>query len=798
MSMINIISKGNLKNNKSKSILIIISIALTTCLLVSIGILGNKFADGMKKGAIERAGSHHSRYRGVDSKQVDILNNHLSVDQVGVIGNLGSIKENNMRLDVAHVNNSYIKFTNLELLSGKLPEKIGEIALTDIHLESLNIDKVLDSKVNIKYYVDDRLVEGTYKLTGIIKGNEKSKEEKIYSAIVSNEEYLKEKGDDATYTAFISIDNANKLSKNDIKFMIKDIAKGIHVQDEKIIINDDYLNNLKPGMGSMLGQLFAGIIVIMSAIMVIYNIFYFSVNSKIKDYGKLRAVGATKKQIKRIILKEGLFLSIIGIPIGLILGIFLGEIVIGTILREPINLFNTKQILILVVATISTLLAVIISLIKPMRVAANISPVEAMKYNEFGENESKRKNYYNEIDLKKLTKINLKRNKKRTIITCLSLSFSAILFVSASILMNAFDSEKMAREHHPSDFSIGLTNYSFGNNLSYNEDELPLYNDLQLESPLNEEFIDELKNVAGIKSVSKERKIRMKQIVPTMIEEEFSSINSFSRDEVEKLNKNIKEGIFDTDKYIENNGIAFSSAAFKEYYGDIKIGDRVVLEIFDGKEKIEKEFTVMAVTDSRGTYMLPEEVFESMFKSNTTSNININIHEEKYDEIDNYLTSIAQSDKYLSIGRIKDSIKEMKEANMITNVIGYGLITIIFIISLMNFINTLISSILSRKKEFGMLQAIGLSNKQLQNILQKEGLFYVIITLFSGLVVGTIGGGIGIQIMKATGVSYAAFGIPISVILFLILLPLIGLITNILIIKNMNKESIVDLIRYND
>lgn len=97
-----------------------------------------------------------------------------------------------------------------------------------------------------------------------------------------------------------------------------------------------------------------------------------------------------------------------------------------------------------------------------------------------------------------------------------------------------------------------------------------------------------------------------------------------------------------------------------------------------------------------------------------------------------------------------------------------------------------------------MLKAIGLSNKQLKTILQREGIFYVMVTFICAIVFGVSGGYIAIEVMKVMGASYARFGIPISVIIFLCALPLMGIIANRAIIKNMNKESVVNIIRYND
>lgn len=154
----------------------------------------------------------------------------------------------------------------------------------------------------------------------------------------------------------------------------------------------------------------------------------------------------------------------------------------------------------------------------------------------------------------------------------------------------------------------------------------------------------------------------------------------------------------DTDEYIENNGIAFSNASFNQFYGNIKLGDKVSFEIFDGKKIIKKEFTVMAILDDISAYLLPEEVF-TMFESNTIQNINIKVDKKNYEQINNYLTNIGQTNKFLSVGKLEDLINDMEKSVGVTKVIGYGLVSIIFIISLMNFINTLISSALSRKKE---------------------------------------------------------------------------------------------------
>ena len=134
-----------------------------------------------------------------------------------------------------------------------------------------------------------------------------------------------------------------------------------------------------------------------------------------------------------------------------------------------------------------------------------------------------------------------------------------------------------------------------------------------------------------------------------------------------------------------------------------------------------------------------------------------------------------------------------------TKAVGYSLVIIIGVIGFMNLINSMITSIITRKKELGMLQAIGLTDKQLIKMLNIEAMFYTGTMLLSSLTLGSGLGYIAVYVFRKTGASYASYAFPIIPILIMVLCIVIAQLTLTYIIsKNFNKESLIDRVRYNE
>ncbi|MPM23715.1 hypothetical protein SDC9_70189 [bioreactor metagenome] len=165
----------------------------------------------------------------------------------------------------------------------------------------------------------------------------------------------------------------------------------------------------------------------------------------------------------------------------------------------------------------------------------------------------------------------------------------------------------------------------------------------------------------------------------------------------------------------------------------------------------------------------------------------------------NYIESLDKKDEHLQSASID---KELEVANLSINstkIMAYSLVVIIGIIGFMNLINSMITSIITRKKELGMLQAIGLTNKQLIKMLNIEAMFYTLTMLASSLTLGTGLGYIAVYAFRKTGASYASYEIPLIQIIIMIVFSIVSqLLLTYLISRNFNKESLIDRVRYNE
>ena len=179
--------------------------------------------------------------------------------------------------------------------------------------------------------------------------------------------------------------------------------------------------------------------------------------------------------------------------------------------------------------------------------------------------------------------------------------------------------------------------------------------------------------------------------------------------------------------------------------------------------------------------------------------LDIYIDDKYYSEVEEFLNKINDNEKFIKLSSLEDTIKANKRSIAVTQTLGYSLVIIIGVIGFMNLVNTMITSIISRKRELSILQAIGLTNKQLIQMLNLEGIFYVAGTLIMSLTLGNIVGYIAFIIFKNTGASYAIYSYPLSQPLIMIFILVIaqGLISYLLC-KNFNKDSLVDRIRYSE
>ena len=786
--------KGNLKSSKAKSVLICITIMLTTTLLTSVGIICNNWLKTNKAATIEYSGSFEGIYKRVNKDKLDIIKNNASIDQYGIYKAIGTSQYEDSNLGLIYADNTIKNMANIKFEDGTMPEKENEIAIESGYLNLLNNGAKIGDKIKLSYesLSTGEIKEKEFILSGILQTSDISKAQKSYSAIISKSYFVSEEVDENTkYNVYINIVKPKKLTADEVKESILSIAKNMGIEEYDVRINTDYINASNPDPQVIAGGIVVALIIILSSMLVIYSIFYVSVINKVHEYGKLRAVGATKRQIRKIILREGFILSCISIPLGIAIGYLIGQVVILKALKMDRYGVGGMNIFIAIGVAVITVISVLLSLLKPMKMACNISPVEAMRYDGNDSKQKKRKGY-EEINLKKITFANLSRNKKRTVITLLSLSLSGILFIVASTIMNCMNPENMAKDHSLGDITVYLDNYD------WNEDGSNNLYDIQANNPLGKEMCERLENIPGVKKINME-KSAWASIDIGAGEKNLEDIQGFDKEFYDELSEHLVEGEINKEALESGEGLVYTHPSYAKEIG-INVGSTQVITIYDGKDSYKKEFTVLALVDIGGASIrIPESVMDSLIKTDTTIRVGLEIKKDMLKSVEEEIKNITDNDEYLSYGTLEDSIETYKKSMAITSVLIYSLVIIIGVIGLMNLINTMITSIITRKRELGILQAIGLSDKQLVKMLQIEGLFYTVGTLLITLTLGNILGYIAVIIFRNTGASYAIYDYPLTqTIIMIVAITLVQILITYMVTNNFKKDSLVDRIRYSE
>lgn len=799
--MINItkIAKNNIKYNKSKSILIILTIFLATTLLSSVAMVGLDWTEVNKRNVIQYYGSYHGLYGRVDETKYEKIKSHADIDSTGIINGIGAMKEyeDETKIALAYVDENAFKFNSFKLVDGKLPVNKNEIAIDDMALKKLGYEEKLNQTIEIEYedYASGEIVIKDFIVTGITKSSESAQVKKSYSIIVSND-YMNSTRDMSkeNFNVFFTLKNGDNMYADDMEMMIGEIGESFGIKKVYIAVNENYINLSKPDPSVITSIVVICLVIILSSILVIYNIFYLSIITKVQEFGKLRAIGATKKQIKKIILKEGMYLSVIAIPLGLVAGYIISEVIAKYLLLSDVSV--SKWLTALAIGLIS-IITVYVSLIKPMKVASKVSIVEAVKYNGESTTKKKTRKGYDYINVSRLTKANLSSNKKRTYVTLLSLTLSGILYIVVSCALSSMDAEKMAKLHSSHDIVIRLDNYTFGDKTSPNTE----LNILQKKNLLSDEFINELKKINGVKDVEVTSNMIKSEILNLELEEDFYDIigiDESAENDLEDMELYLQDGEIDLEKLKSGEEMILNFSMYADMY-DIKVGDILSFELYDGEDIIKKDFKIQAITDGPGVFVIHNNIMDKLVKTNTRHSIGLTIEKNAYNEVKAYVESLVKANENLNGSYIDVEIASSELAIKITKIMGYSLVVLIGVIGFINLINSMITSIITRKKELGMLQAIGLTNKQLVQMLNKEAMFYTSFMLIGSLTIGNIIGYSAVQAMRKSGMSYAVYVLPINqMIIMIVCIVLAQFILTYLISKNFNKESLIDRVRYSE
>lgn len=824
---------SRLRFHKSRTLLTGIAVMLTTMLLTAIGTVGIASFNMNRQAVL--GSDYHAIFDGLTADQADILSKHINVEAMStteifadiVNGKMNGvlIYRENVRDDRLTDNDSALG--PLQMESGHYPEAEDEICSSPVFFRRVGAEPVIGGKVALSFRINGKgeILTKEFTISGLLPDVEIAEgiddSRVMYSAHVSKA-LLDQYKEDGVYkpilTSHLRVYGENELTYNEITAHINTVGTDIGLSEENVTLNKEYLHIMTdPDMDVIAVVAAISLVVILFSALVIYSIYYVGVITDIQEIGKLKALGASKGQIAKLFYCQGALVSAFAIPFGLLIGYllpnFLFPVVVWKLSSSAINsnardaakallgqihMFSLPFLLLVAVAVLIT---VWLSLLKPIRMAKKVSPVEAIRYQE-NTTDAKMRRGHRTVKVSTLTFANLTRNKRRTAVTILTMGLSCVLFICVSAVLSSVSAEDIARREIPEgDFRISL-DYSL-NDREYPENNLE---SLVQQDYFNDDFLTQISAIEGVEKIERAHgKIssscdRSALYIDLDGEPTRLTLSYFTREDLNELNENLLRGTIDYDRMTANREVLCTHEyTFNEC--NLSLGDVFPLTLYDGDWEIPLTVTLTALTQPDSNFPLlivTEDTWKELGLScDPTTDIYLYVKDSQYDGVKDALTDIVAENKYF---RLYSMDVEMAIGRSSVGLVVYPcylLLALIAVIGFVNLINTMITSIVTRKKELAILQAIGLSGKQLVNMLAGEGLVFTAGTLLISLTLGNLAGYLLFRWAKDSHfMSVSRYHYPLweSIVLAAVLLGGQLLITRFMR-KNVEKESLIDRIR---
>lgn len=658
-----------------------------------------------------------------------------------------------------------------ELTEGTLPEKENEAAVQGAMLERMGIEPEVGSSVTLDFYDGN---EETFTVSGILAGGEGSKPFSVFfsEAYAENGSQLK----DMPYEVYAKIYGAADMYPDELREAIYLIGSDAGIEREYINPSKAYLDSLSIDSQQILLCVLVGGVILLACVLVIYGVFYLSVIGRIHQFGQLRTIGMTKKQLKKFVSREGRLLFFRSVPIGIVIGGVAGYFM------KPRGFSILNTLIIAAAVFVIIYIITMLSVHKPAKIAGNVSPMEALRYvPQDGMKQASGRKQCRDLTPAGLGIMNFSRNRKKAAITMLSLGLGGILFMTAATYMSSFSKESYARQgdFQESEFIISYSPSA----VELNENGL---SGMQADTPLGDEMTGQIASIDGVEKVTERKGFGVQYDFP--LHDEYGSndiIYPLTEEEMQGIDSYVAEGTADTEALLRGEQVLVAgNDTVEEIYGwKFQVGDKVTLHYYDGSGMAEKEVEVAGMLSDafdrdhngiEGWFVMPEQAVLDWIS---------------YDSINSSLLISTDPAKETAVGESLDQIVgERPELTMET--------IFIMMFSILSMMNTLITNIVTRKRELAMLESIGMSKGQIRKMLLGESLLLVGVTVGVTMTIGTLCGYILCRMLHGIGAVYMQFRFPFEFALgYVAVLILVPLLITVVSMKSFAREALVERLR---
>ncbi len=834
------------KSNKSRNIIAVIAIVLTTILFTTIFTLGSGLMDTVHDQNIRKAGGEGQAVLNYISDEVyeDVAGSPL-IDRIAYAKAISYRLKNpgleRWRSDLWYMDDTALEFARYTPTTGRLPEAENEIIADTKTLDALGVPARIGETVSLTYEVKGKTYTTDFTLCGFWETDSLSN----IGRLIVSEAFVEAHSDILTYTYPVDNDYSGVVSayvmfkgRGDIEARLHQLLSengytcdtmGGSNQDSNYVIarvSPAYQSGVLTDNPAMLLSGIVGVaLIIVTGYLIIYNIFQLSVIQDIQSYGQLKTLGTTKRQIRRLIGRQALRLSLTGIPIGLLAGFLIGRSLVpflmnGTSYTADAGIQVTVNPLIFIGSTAFALFTVFVSVRRPAKIAGTVSAIEAIRYTEndtaaFGKRRAKDRRSTHGAKLHFMALANLGRNRKRTVLVIASMTLSLVLFNTVFTLSGGFDIDKYIAKFMDTDFVISNADYfqyqveksendlsgSFIEAVKQNncfEDGGRLYSSWMLEEPFSTErnaFFSYNKDQKGNPYIS------------------LYGADDFLLNNMEAIEGTIDLEKLKSGKYIllsvdcDDDGTIMDNP-------NISVGDTVRINHLKAEELSTTitdsyDFIILAkvranenTATTRNTgesrFYLPTDMFLPLCDNPHLVNFSFDVKEGTEAEMEEFLNSYIDSvEPGMDFESKATYVSSFDDLTSLIITIGGALSIIIGIIGIANFVNSVLTSVITRKKEFAMLQSIGMTGRQLKSMLSFEGLYYAVGTIITSTVLGVL-----FSVVVVKGISSGIWFFTYRFVIWpmLVIYPFLILLTvaiPALLYRQITKVSIMERLRQN-
>ena len=655
---------------------------------------------------------------------------------------------NDIVLNVLYEDETQLRNQERVEFTGQFPSQNNEILLQQSYIEYFQRDVKIGDKINLDLTGLGDTEE--YTVVGIVNSTSNGTD---YFVWVS-EDKAQEIAVDGVIprTAYVRLDT-DVIDIPVLQSMGQDLAQRCGVLEQSVqIVNDYYavMSGSDTG-GTITTILPVALTVLVLAGIVIYSIFYVSVSKNVRNFGQLRTIGLTKKQMKKMMWAESRSM----LAKGVIGGVFISGVIgfLGNSNGFRVNNFLWYGFIVAICICFMALLAVRV----PTKIAANVSPLEGTRFTFYNgkkakSSKSKRKARH-KLTPQILGKINLRRSLKKTILTTIMLSLSGIIFVTVVTVANSLNAERMARffmfPNGDLQLRIQSVETSTFDTSGNSEDRV---SKLQRENnPLNDELISQLYSIKGVEKVTAENAVNL--YIQYQENTLFSSIagsggltSTLTQEQCAMISDALIEGTSDYDTLNTKNGILVRQGA-----SSLNIGDVVQLSGTDANgNQFHMEVPVVGIFEqgeqqqilplSSGSDFYVTDVTAQNFTGivDQTGIVSISSEAGYEQQVSEAVKGLSDMNDQLDLYTLENSVSTRQALFDMQIQPLFMIALILFLFSVISLTNTQLTNLLERKQELALLQSVGMTKKQQQEMISTEEHFYLKIALLSTLILGSL------------------------------------------------------------